>query len=240
MGEKMQKEYLTIEKNLDIIREKINFACEKVKRSNDVILLAATKMNDADRINFAISKGLKYIGENKVQELLEKYDKIDKENVVIHFIGHLQSNKVKYIIDKVDMIQSLDSVSLAKEIDRQAKKHNKIMDVLVEINAEGEESKSGVSPENVEEFLMQISEFDNIRVKGLMSIPPIMTDEEAQRKIFRKIYQIYVDISQKNIHNISMTYLSLGMSDDYDIAIEEGANLVRVGTALFGKRNYAK
>ena len=173
-------------------------------------------------------------------KFLEKYDAIDKENVTAHFIGHLQSNKVKYIIDKVDMIQSVDSLSLAKEIDRQAKKHGKIMKVLVEINIAMEESKSGVSPENVEEFLTEISKFDNIRVMGLMSIPPIMTDEETQRKIFKKIYQIYVDISQKNIHNISMTYLSMGMSDDYDIAVEEGANIVRVGTALFGRRNYNK
>lgn len=235
----MGKEYLTIEENLDIIKKNIYEASHRSGESKDVILLAATKMNDADRINFAISKGLKYIGENKVQELLEKYDKIDKENVTIHFIGHLQSNKVKYIIDKVDMIQSLDSLSLAKEIDRQAKKHGIVMNVLVEINAENEESKSGIAPENVESFLREVSKFENIRVMGLMSIPPVMTDESVQRKIFNKIYKIYVDISQKNIHNISMMYLSLGMSDDYTIAIEEGANLVRVGTALFGKRNYA-
>lgn len=235
----MEKEYLTIEQNLGIIVRNIDCACKKVKRNNDVILLAATKMNDAHRINFAVSKGLNYIGENKVQELLDKYDDIDKENVTIHFIGHLQSNKVKYIIDKVDMIQSLDSLSLAKEIDKQAKKHGIVMKVLVEINAENEESKSGVSLENLETFLEEVSKFENIKVMGLMSIPPIMTDEDTQRKIFKKIYKIYVDISQKNIHNISMVYLSLGMSDDYHIAIEEGANIVRVGTALFGKRNYA-
>lgn len=234
----MEKEYLTIQKNLDIINENIENACKKVGRKNDVILLAATKMNSAEAINFAISKGLKYIGENKVQEFIEKYDAIDKENVTAHFIGHLQSNKVKYIIDKVDMIQSVDSLSLAKEIDRQAKKHNKVMKVLVEINIAMEESKSGISPENVEQFLTEISKFENIKVMGLMSIPPIMTSEDTQRKIFKKIYQIYVDISQKNIHNISMTYLSLGMSDDYAIAVEEGANIVRVGTALFGRRNY--
>lgn len=236
----MLKENLTIQKNLDIINKNIEEACKRACRKNDVILLAASKMNDADTVNFAISKGLKYIGENKVQELLEKYDALDKDNVTIHFIGHLQSNKVKYIIDKVDMIQSLDSLSLAKEIDKQAKKHGKIMKVLVEINAEGEQSKSGVSPDEVEDFLVEVSKFENIKVMGLMSIPPVMVDEESQRKIFKKIYKIYVDISQKNIHNISMTYLSLGMSDDYAIAIEEGANLVRVGTALFGKRNYVK
>ncbi len=236
----MTKENLTIEKNLDIINKNIEGACKKAGRENDVILLAASKMNSADTINFAISKGLKYIGENKVQELLEKYDALNKEGLIIHFIGHLQSNKVKYIIDKVDMIQSLDSLSLAKEIDKQAKKHGITMKVLVEVNAEGEESKSGISPDEVEDFLIEVSKFENIKVMGLMSIPPIMTDEDAQRKIFKKIYKIYVDISLKNIHNINMTYLSLGMSDDYAIAIEEGANLVRVGTALFGKRNYVK
>lgn len=240
MGEKMNEEYLTIKENLDIIKKDVASACEKVGRNNDVIILGASKMNDADKVNYAISQGLEFIGENKVQELLEKYDSLDKEHVTIHFIGHLQSNKVKYIIDKVSMIHSLDSVSLAKEIDKQAKKHNKIMDVLVEINIGGEESKSGISPDEVENFLNEISKFDNIRVKGLMSIPPVMTDVDVQRKIFKKIYQIYVDISTKNIHNISMTYLSLGMSDDYSIAVEEGANIVRIGSALFGRRNYNK
>ncbi len=232
------KEYLTIKENLDIIRCNIFKACEKAGRTDDVILLGATKMNDVQKINFAISNGLDYIGENKVQELLEKYDGIDKEHVTLHFIGHLQSNKVKYIIDKVDMIQSLDSISLAKEIDKQAKKHGIVMKVLVEINVGMEETKSGIACEEVEDFLRKVSEFENIKVMGLMSIPPILTDIEAQRKNFQKIYQIYVDISRKNIHNISMTYLSLGMSDDYELAIEEGANLVRVGSALFGRRNY--
>lgn len=238
MGEKMIKEYLTIKENLDIIKNNVLNACAKVGRVNDVILLGASKMNDSERINYAISQGLAYIGENKVQELLEKYDSLDKDNVTIHFIGHLQSNKVKYIIDKVDMIQSLDSLSLAKEIDKQAKKHGIVMKVLVEINAGMEASKSGIPIEETEEFIRQVSEFENIRVMGLMAIPPIMTDEDAQRKIFQKIYKNYVDISTKNIHNVSMMYLSLGMSDDYVLAVEEGANLIRVGSALFGHRNY--
>ena len=236
----MEKEYLTIKENLDIINENIEQACKNVGRKNDVILLGATKMNSADRINCAISHGLKYIGEKKVQELLEKYDGINREEVTIHFIGHLQSNKVKYIIDKVDMIQSLDSLSLAKEINKQAQKHNLKMKVLVEINAGMEESKSGVSPDRVEEFLREVSKLENIQVVGLMAIPPIMTDKYTQRKIFKEIYKIFIDISQKSIHNISMTYLSLGMSDDYSLAVEEGANLVRVGSALFGRRNYSK
>lgn len=235
----MEKEYLTIREKLDIINSKIDDSMKKAGREDSVILLGASKMNDADTINAAISFGLKYIGENKVQELLEKYDRIDKDNVTIHFIGNLQSNKVKYIIDKVDMIQSLSSLSLAKEIDKQAKKHGIVMKVLVEVNIAGEETKGGIAPSELIPFLNEVSKFENIKVMGLMSIPPIMTDEETQRKIFREIYKIYVDISSKNIDNISMEYLSMGMSDDYTIAIEEGANLVRIGSCLFGKRNYS-
>lgn len=235
----MEKEYLTIREKLDIINSRIDEALKKSGRKDSVILLGASKMNDSDTINAAISFGLKYIGENKVQELLEKYDRIDKDNVTIHFIGNLQSNKVKYIIDKVDMIQSLSSLSLAKEIDKQAKKHNVVMKVLVEVNIAGEETKGGIAPLELIPFLNEVSKFENIKVMGLMSIPPVMTSEETQRKIFKEIYKIYVDISSKNIDNISMEYLSMGMSDDYTIAIEEGANLVRIGSSLFGKRNYS-
>ena len=234
----MEKEYLTICENVAIIKNNIENALKKSGRSDSVTFLAATKMNSAERINVAIDAGVEVIGENRVQELLEKYDAINKDKVSIHFIGHLQTNKVKYIIDKVDMIQSLDSLSLAKEIDKQAKKHSKIMKVLVEINICAEESKSGVSPEELEDFLTEVSKFENIKVVGLMSIPPVMTDIETQRKIFQKIMKIYVDISTKNIDNISMEILSMGMSDDYTIAIEEGSNMIRVGSSLFGKRNY--
>ncbi len=234
----MEKEYLTIRENVDIIKNNVQKALLRSGREDSVTILAASKMNSADRINVAIDSGIEFIGENKVQELLEKYDGIDKDKVTIHFIGHLQSNKVKYIIDKVDMIQSLDSLSLAKEIDRQAKKHGIVMKVLVEVNICAEESKSGVSPESLEEFLIQVSKFDNIKVMGLMSIPPIMTDESTQRKIFQKIMKIYVDISHKNIDNINMDILSMGMSDDYEIAVEEGSTMIRVGSSLFGKRNY--
>ena len=176
----MEKEYLTIKENLDIIKENIAQASKKSVNGNDVILLGATKMNSADRINYAISQGLKYIGENKVQELLDKYEFIDKENTVIHFIGHLQSNKVKYIIDKVDMIQSLDSVSLAKEIDKQAKKHNKVMEVLVEINACNEESKSGISVDEVEKFLEEVSVFEKYSSKKALSVKYKETIELAR------------------------------------------------------------
>ena len=234
----MQKEYLTISENVAIIKNNVLKALERSGRTDTVTVLAATKMNSADRINVSIDSGIAVIGENKVQEQLEKNEGINKEKVTIHFIGHLQSNKVKYIIDKVDMIQSLDSISLAKEIDKQAKKHGIVMKVLVEVNICAEKSKSGVSPEQLEEFLVEVSKFENIRVKGLMSIPPIMTDEDTQRKIFQKIMKIYVDISSKNIDNIDMDILSMGMSDDYELAIEEGSTMIRVGSSLFGKRNY--
>ncbi len=234
----MEKEYLTIRENVAIIKNNVKSAIERSGRTDDVILLAASKMNSADRVNAAIDAGVDYIGENKVQELLEKYEGLNRDKVTIHFIGHLQTNKVKYIIDKVDMIQSLDSISLAKEIDKQAKKHGIVMKTLVEVNICGEESKSGVSPDELENFLIEVSKFENIRVMGLMSIPPIMTDEDTQRKIFRKIMKIYVDISEKNIDNISMSILSMGMSDDYELAIEEGSTMIRVGSSLFGKRNY--
>jgi len=234
----MEKEYLTIRENVAIIKNNVKSAIERSGRTDDVILLAASKMNSADRVNAAIDAGVDYIGENKVQELLEKYEGLNRDKVTIHFIGHLQTNKVKYIIDKVDMIQSLDSISLAKEIDKQAKKHGIVMKTLVEVNICGEESKSGVSPDELESFLVEVSKFENIRVMGLMSIPPIMTDEDTQRKIFRKIMKIYVDISEKNIDNISMSILSMGMSDDYELAIEEGSTMIRVGSSLFGKRNY--
>jgi len=234
----MEKEYLTICENVAIIKNNIEKALGRSGRSDGVTFLAATKMNSAERINAAIKSGVSVIGENRVQELLEKYDGIDKDGISIHFIGHLQTNKVKYIIDKVDMIQSLDSISLAREIDRQAKKHNLVMKVLVEVNICAEESKSGVSPDTLEDFLREVAKFENIQVMGLMSIPPIMTDADTQRKIFQKIMKIYVDISTKNIDNINMEILSMGMSDDYELAIEEGSNMIRVGSCLFGKRNY--
>ena len=234
----MDNSYLTIKNNIDIINENVAKALERSGRTDSVTVLAATKMNSADRINFALENGIKCIGENKVQELLAKYDDINKENISIHFIGHLQKNKVKYIIDKVDMIESLDSVSLAQEIDKHAKKLGIVMKVLVEVNICNEESKGGVAPEQLENFLKEVAKFTNIRVSGLMAIPPIMTDFDCQRQIFRKIMKIYVDISGKNMDNIYMDILSMGMSDDYELAIEEGATIVRIGSSLFGKRNY--
>ena len=207
--------------------------------SKECRLVAVSKFQPIHLLQEAYDCGQRIFGESKVQELVEKEAALPKD-IEWHFIGHLQTNKVKYIIDKVYLIQSLDSISLAGEIDKQAKKHNKVMDVLVEVNICAEESKSDVLPENLENFLKEISSFPNIRVLGLMSIPPIMNDVDTQREIFRKIMKIYVDISQKKLDNINMQILSMGMSDDYEIAVEEGSTMVRVGSSLFGKRNYNK
>ncbi len=223
--------------NFNTVFEKFNSALEKSPLENkNVLLLAATKTVDSDTINYAISKGIEYIGENKVQELLSKYGKIN--NVHNHFIGHLQSNKVKDIIDKVELIHSVDSLKLAKEISKQAIKNQLTMNVLLEVNIGGEESKWGFKPEEVENALREIALLEGIRVVGLMTIPPVCNEKEEARKYFRKMYKLFIDIRLKKIDNSSMDILSMGMSDDFDIAIEEGANLVRVGTALFGKRNY--
>ena len=206
------------------------------KKREDVILLAATKTVDIDTINYALSKGIDYIGENKVQELLSKEEGIGSCHR--HFIGHLQTNKVKDIINRVEMIHSVDSLKLAKEISKQAVKNDKTMEVLLEINVGDEESKWGFAASNLEENLREIAKLPNLKIKGLMAIPPICQKSEENRKYFKEMKKLFIDISLKNIDNVSMDILSMGMSDDFDIAVEEGANLIRLGTALFGKRIY--
>lgn len=235
MMEKLSAEEFDL--NFKAVNEKFEAALKKSGQTkNDVILLAATKTVDIDTINYAISKGINYIGENKVQELLSKQDGII--DVHHHFIGHLQTNKVKDIIDRVELIHSVDSLKLAIEISKQAKKKNKVMDILLEVNIGDEESKWGFDPSELENRIREISIIPNLRICGIMAIPPICNKPEENRKYFRQMYQLFIDIKNKNIDNCFMNILSMGMSDDFDIAIEEGANLVRVGTALFGKRYY--
>lgn len=239
-----------IARNLAAARENIRQAAARAGRSeNDVKLLLATKTVDAEHINFAISQGVRYIGENRVQELLEKYDKLCLDGAELHFIGRLQSNKVKYIIDKVSMIHSVDSLRLAEEIERQAAKHDTVMKVLVEVNIGDEESKGGVLPEEAEDFCRRLSELRHLHVCGLMAIPPKNTfvpikNENGgcsekiytNQEFFKKILQLFLDISAKKIDNIDMYELSIGMSDDYVCAVENGSTVVRLGRAVFGSR----
>ena len=235
----MANSYHDVEYNYRVICEKIERAAQKVgKTAEDITFLAATKTVDAQTINHAISLGLRYIGENRVQELLSKYDDYDLEHASLQFIGHLQTNKVRQIVGKVDLIQSVDSVKLAKEIGRQSVMRNISTDILVEVNIGREENKSGVMPEKVAELLDEIKEIEGIRVKGLMAIPPICENAQEICKFFDNMRHIFLDIGSKNIDNISMELLSMGMSDDFEEAILSGANMIRVGSALFGKRHY--
>lgn len=228
-----------VEYNYKLINERISEAALKSGRSReDITFLAATKTVDAATINHAISLGLDHIGENRVQELLSKYNDYNLEKCSLQFIGHLQTNKVRQIIDKVDLIQSVDSVKLANEISKQSVKINKTTNVLVEVNIGKEENKSGVMPEMLEELLCQISQMEGISVKGLMAIPPICDSTQKISKFFNNMHNIFIDISQKKIDNISMNILSMGMSSDYYKAILAGANMVRIGSSLFGARNY--
>ena len=239
--------------NIISAKKKIEEAARRGGRNpQDVTLLAATKTVDADTVNFAIDNGITCIGENRVQELLEKYDAINKEKVDIHFIGRLQTNKVKYIADKVSLIHSVDSYKLACEINKQCAKIGKVMDVLVEINIGNEESKGGIMPQELEDFLREISVLENIRVMGLMCIPPKCESGDFDAKeaekvestkksyknqdFFKKIMKLFLDISTKNIDNIYMQILSMGMSDDYEQAVTEGSTIVRIGRGIFGDR----
>lgn len=218
------------------VREKI----KKAAGEREVKLLAATKTVSAEKINYAVDHlGLDCIGENRVQELLEKYDALHKDNLRIDFIGSLQTNKVKYIIDKVDMIHSVDSLKLAQEIDRRAEKIGRVMDVLVEVNIGREASKGGVLPEDLPALLDALDSLEHISVCGMMVIPPKIEAGDAPEKYFTESFQIFLDIFRKKYHNRERTpILSMGMSDSYEIAVENGSDLVRIGSALFGKRNY--
>ena len=201
-------------------------------------LLLATKTVPAELINYAVTCGTTLIGENRVQELLEKYPRLDREKMEIHFIGRLQTNKVKYIIDKVSMIHSVDSVSLAKEIEKQAAKHDLTMKVLVEVNIGNEPGKSGIPLEETEGFLERIGEFPHVLPCGLMVIPPKNALPEENLHFFEKIYQKFIDIRIKKEDNKNWAVLSAGMSGDYLQAVECGSNLVRLGSAVFGARSY--
>lgn len=228
----------TIEKNLEAVQNRIKYAAEKRGRNwKDILLVAASKTVSADILNAIAQKKPMHFGENRVQELLKKYD-ILKESCKWHFIGRLQTNKVRDIIDKVIMVHSLDRIELAEEIQKRAKIRDRIMDVLVQVNISGESTKTGVAPDCLLQFLRKIALLPNLRVRGLMTIAPYMDNPEDVRWIFRELKNISVDIERENIDNISMEYLSMGMSHDFETAIEEGANIVRIGSSIFGERHY--
>jgi len=223
----------TIKNNLQTIKEKIKKAALKAKRNPEEIkLVAVTKTATIEQIEEAINAGVKIIGENKVQEAKEKYQ-ILTADTEWHLVGHLQTNKVKYAIEIFDCIQTVDSIKLAKEINKRSLQFGKITNVLVEVNVSGEETKYGIKPEEVEPFLKEISDFSRIRVRGLMTIAPIEEDKEEVRPYFRKLRELSEEIKSKNIKKVKMDYLSMGMTDDFEVAIEEGANIVRIGRGIF-------
>ncbi len=227
-----------ISNNVSDIKRKIETAAKVSGRNyEDILFLGVTKTVDVERIKILMDCGVKSLGENRVQELISKYELIGND-AKWHLIGNLQTNKVKYIIDKVELIHSVDSLKLAAEIDKQAKKIDKTVDILVEVNIAGEASKHGIEPSKVLDLIENISYFDNICVKGLMTVAPFVENPEENRKYFNQMRKIFVDIKSQNVDNIDMAYLSMGMTNDYEIAIEEGANIVRIGTGIFGKRNY--
>ena len=227
-----------IRENLNIIEKNIDAACSRSGRARkDVTLIAVSKTKPVEMLREAYDYGCRDFGENKVQELVEKYDSMP-DDVRWHMIGHLQRNKVKYIVDKVYMIHSVDSLKLAEEISKEAVKKNVTVSILVEVNIAGEESKFGTTSEEAVSLVENITQLPNILVKGLMTIAPYVENSEENRLYFAKLKQIYVDIIHKNIDNVFMEELSMGMTGDYEVAIEEGATYIRVGTGIFGERQY--
>lgn len=225
--------------NLKEVEANIMTACEKAGRNReDVTLIAVSKTKPVSMLEEIYAEGIRTFGENKVQELTEKYDQLPAD-IKWHMIGHLQRNKVKYIVDKVSLIHSVDSYRLAEEINIQAKKHQVTVPILIEVNVAGEDTKFGVRPEETLQLVEEIASLENVRIQGLMTIAPFVEDLEENRVHFRRLKQLSVDIDSKNIDNVHMEILSMGMTNDYMVAIEEGATMVRVGTGIFGARNYA-
>lgn len=224
--------------NYDQVVQNIQAACKRAERKpEEVTLIAVSKTKPVPMLLEIYNHGCRHFGENKVQELVDKYEALPKD-IKWHMIGHLQRNKVKYIVDKVFMIHSVDSLRLAEEISREAVKKQVQVNILIEVNVAGEESKFGCTPESACELTMALAKLPNICIKGYMTIAPYVENPEDNREYFRKLKQIAVDIMRKNIDNVSIEYLSMGMTGDYETAVEEGADFVRVGTGIFGERNY--
>lgn len=227
-----------LKENLANVEKNIEQACKNAGRNrNEVTLIAVSKTKPVEMLQEIYDENIRDFGENKVQELCSKMEQLPSD-IRWHMIGHLQRNKVKYIVGKVELIHSVDTYRLAEEINIQAKKQNVIVPILVEVNIAHEESKFGISAEDAILLVEEISKLENIRIKGLMTIAPYVENPEDNRLYFRKIKQLSVDITNKNIDNVFMEILSMGMTGDYMVAIEEGATMVRVGTGIFGERNY--
>ena len=228
----------TIKQNILAIRERMRDVAQAAGRSEqDILLVGASKMNDAAACRAAIAAGIDALGENRVQEMTEKLSQNAYEGAPLHFIGHLQRNKVRQVVGKVDLIHSVGSIPLMEEIDKQAAKLGITQDILLEVNIGGEESKSGFEPDALFAAAQHALTLEHIRVKGLMTIPPVQTVPHGNMPYFQEVYRLYVDISSKLYHN-GFIYLSMGMSDDYADAIAAGATMIRVGSAIFGARHY--
>ncbi len=225
-----------VKENLLIVENRIKEACKRCGRDrSEVTLIAVSKTKPADMIREAYQWGIRDFGENKVQEICDKYELLP-DDIRWHMIGHLQRNKVKQVIDKAVLIHSVDSVRLAEQIEEEASKKGICVDILLEVNVADEESKFGFRLEETEQAIRDISVFPHISIKGLMTIAPFVENSEQNRPVFKELNQFYVDMQRKNIDNVNMNMLSMGMTGDYEIAIEEGATLVRVGTGIFGTR----
>ncbi|NLC03715.1 MAG: YggS family pyridoxal phosphate-dependent enzyme [Tissierellia bacterium] len=226
---------IKLKENLFNVEEKIEKSLLKVGRKDKVELIAVTKTQPIENVKSIIDLGVKNIGENRVQELVQRVEEIGQV-VDYHMIGHLQSNKVKDIIDNIRLLHSLDRMSLVKELNKRSKMRNKVIDVLIQVNVAEEMSKFGFKVSDVIPFIEQVVGYEHIRIKGLMTMAPFTDDELLLRKVFKTMYNLKEDISKRNYQHISMEFLSMGMTNDYEIAIEEGSNMVRVGTGIFGER----
>ena len=227
-----------LRENLQEVEQRIADACRRVGRKREeVTLIAVSKTKPAEMLKEAYDLGVRVFGENKVQELTEKYDLLP-DDIRWHMIGHLQTNKVKYLIGKTELIHSADSLKLAKVIEKESEKKECITDILVEVNVAEEESKFGLKMEEVIPFIENAAQFPHINVRGLMTIAPFVENPEKNRTIFADLHKLYVDIKEKNIDNGTVNILSMGMTNDFEVAIEEGATMVRIGTGIFGARNY--
>ncbi len=229
-----------LSENLRDVEKRIEEACKRSNRDpKEVTLIAVSKTKPVEMLQEVYDAGARNFGENKVQEIMDKYDHLPQD-IHWHMIGHLQRNKVKYIVDKVQMIHSVDSLRLAETIDKEAKKKNVTVPILIEVNVAEEDSKFGLSLEEVTALAEEISKLSNIRVCGLMTVAPFVEDPEENREVFRSLKKLSVDIAAKNINNVTMSVLSMGMTNDFEVAVEEGATMVRVGTAIFGARDYSR